>query len=459
MEPFRKFFNEHQPRYNTDRSRQPALQYGSGMVLRRGHALHTIHTPVYGNSDLLFSTDNKYLAWGTHDGHIIVLDIATGEQLQLCCHARWAGALAFSSDGRLLFTGGLDEQIRVWGLVKPWNAPRKESDKFSGHTGEIHSLAVSPSANILISGSNDGTVRLWDLQQKRELADFIAMAEHPRWLVVTPEGLFDGPADSIQTVSWRLPGTTDVFPLDAFYNDYFYPNLAAQVFAGAHPVPCMDIAALLRLPGTQTMRQQRMLHTELQDGHAVLCLPDHPVPHLFDGLDARLKGLPAAIDESGLHRGPGPTCRFALDLPGTPTELEINTRLSPVALSCRTMPVENSSDACKSNAGASARRPVLHVQTIAIGTYESSDYPSLTNAVKDAKALEDFFKNRALHPGEDYDHVEVWEGLYDRKANLKAVQQRLKDMIGKVQSEDSVLLFLTGHGTVPARARDVSLHY
>jgi WD40 repeat protein len=414
-----------------------------------GHALQTVHTPVYGNSDLQFSADNKYLAWGTFDGHIIVLDIGTGQQLQLCCHARWAGALAFSRDDRLLFTGGLDQQIRVWDLAKPWQASKKETAKLSGHTGEIHSVAVAPGGNILISGSNDGTVRLWDLERKTELVDLIAMAERPLWLVVTPEGLFDGPARSIQAVSWRLPGTNDVFPLDSFYNDYFYPNLAPQVFAGDHPVPCMDIAALLRIPGAQTMRQQRQLHTELEDGHAVLCLPDRPVRQLFDGLDARVKGLPAAIDVDGFHRGTSPTCRFALNLPGTPTETEINTRLSPVALSCRTMPVANSSDSCKSKTGASAKRPVLHVQTIAIGTYASPVYPSLTNAVKDAKAVEDFFKNTGLHPGEDYDQIEVWSGLYDPAANLRAIQQRLKDMVGQVRPEDSVLLFLTGHGTVP----------
>jgi hypothetical protein len=84
------------------------------------------------------------------------------------------------------------------------------------------------------------------------------------------------------------------------------------------------------------MLHQRMLHVETQEEHAVLCLALRPDTYLFEGLDARLKGLPITVDPSKFHPGSSSTCSYALDLPGKLEEVEINTRLSPVALSCRT---------------------------------------------------------------------------------------------------------------------------
>ena len=68
------------------------------------------------------------------------------------------GSVAWCSvpDGRFLVSGGTDWGIEVWG------AKRGSGWEGISHRGPILSLAFSPDGKTLISGSGNGTVRLWD---------------------------------------------------------------------------------------------------------------------------------------------------------------------------------------------------------------------------------------------------------------------------------------------------------
>ena len=68
-------------------------------------------------------------------------------------------AVAFSDAGDQIYSGGLDEEIKVWDV-------RQRSVAYSliGHQDTITSLAVSPDGTTLISNSMDNTVKLWNIQ-------------------------------------------------------------------------------------------------------------------------------------------------------------------------------------------------------------------------------------------------------------------------------------------------------
>lgn len=67
-------------------------------------------------------------------------------------------AVAFSADGTLVVTGSDDRGVRIWdaatgGLLQT----------FKEHTGEVTSVAFAPNGKMLASGAKDATVRVWDL--------------------------------------------------------------------------------------------------------------------------------------------------------------------------------------------------------------------------------------------------------------------------------------------------------
>ena len=106
-----------------------------------------------------------YFACG--DPNIVRLwDVETGRQLRkLVGHEGYIQSAAFSPDGRQFASGGWQDKVVIlWDL-----ATGEVVRRFQGHSAGVISVAFSPDGRVLLTGSDDSTLRLWDVATGRAL--------------------------------------------------------------------------------------------------------------------------------------------------------------------------------------------------------------------------------------------------------------------------------------------------
>jgi len=127
------------------------------LVIQTGHLEH-----VY---CIAFSFDGKLLASGGVDKFINLWDVDTGIILKtLKGHDGWVDSLAFSPDGKKLASGSYDKSVKIWD-VESGNVLKT----YGGHSGTVSSVAFTPDGNKLISSSHDKSIRLWDNSTGQQL--------------------------------------------------------------------------------------------------------------------------------------------------------------------------------------------------------------------------------------------------------------------------------------------------
>lgn len=103
-----------------------------------------------------FSPDGTTLASSSTDNTMILWRYATGETIFTLNGQRDVFVVNFNADGTLLASGTRGNLIQIWDV-----ASGTELKTLTGHGGWVLGLGFSPDGSSLISGSGDGSVRLW----------------------------------------------------------------------------------------------------------------------------------------------------------------------------------------------------------------------------------------------------------------------------------------------------------
>ncbi|THV07433.1 ribosome biogenesis protein Sqt1 [Dendrothele bispora CBS 962.96] len=149
--------------------------------------------------------DDLGYIWDITDGEIIV---------KLTGHTDSVSCVAWSHDGELVSTGGMDGKIRLWRRVGKENFRSWEFLTELQGPDEVMFLRWHPKGNVLLAGSNDSTLWLWQLPSGNTMQVFAGHTGAVQCGSFTPDGkrIVSACADGT-LIMWDPRSPTPVFKL------------------------------------------------------------------------------------------------------------------------------------------------------------------------------------------------------------------------------------------------------
>lgn len=265
-----------------------------------------LHTMLHENvvCCVRFSPDGRFLATGSNR-IASVYDVRSGERVGTFVDVegvdkdtdQFVRSVSFSPDNSLLVTGSEDQVVRVWDV-----ASQRLKCKLAGHSQDIYSVEFMPNGQEVVSGSGDRTVRIWDIEKAR-----------CRLVLNVTSGLAGG---STETTTTAEGSAASKKPIDAGITSIALSPNGRFLAAGA-------LDRSIRLWETDMGRACETLEGHRDSVYSVAFAPDGR--HLISGsLDKTIKVWQFDSSED-LSRG---TCKytilghkdFVLSVAGTPPD-------------------------------------------------------------------------------------------------------------------------------------------
>ncbi|MEB3174094.1 MAG: serine/threonine-protein kinase [Cyanobacteriota bacterium] len=144
-------------------------------------------------TSLAFSADGRFLLSGGWDKTLRLWDVTYGNIARAFpSHEGWICAVAISPNQQYIASAGWETIVRLWELTERWQflLGHRPQRLLKGHSDHITSLAFSADNRLLVTGSKDQSLRLWEVDSGQEVMQLTGHKHHVQCVAFSPDGQF-----------------------------------------------------------------------------------------------------------------------------------------------------------------------------------------------------------------------------------------------------------------------------
>lgn len=354
--------------------------------------------------------------------------------------------LTFSPDGRALASTTVNSVVEVWDIESGTRRHR-----LAPHSA--WRTAFSPDNKRLATAARDGAIRIFDVATGELLVLLVGIGAEDG-VAMTPEGYYSSTRGAYYGVAFRSGDV--VYPFEQFDLRFNRPDLVLERLGLADAT----LIAAYRRAYDKRLKRMGFTEADLSDALALptVAFVDRPPPRTRDkqltfkvragDTKEPLRQIDVLVNGVPLYGRRGLPVQSDANV-GVEKSLTIelsngNNRVQVSALNARGIKsLVATFDIAYDGPPAPS---TLHVFTIGVSKYKDASM-ALAYAAKDARDVAALFKNESGQ----HARVEVTQ-LLDKQA-VKTAIIGLKKALQKTQPDDTVLLFLAGHGLIDEATR------